>query len=151
MARPARPSRTVADDEGSTLPLVAGLLALCLAVVVVATATTSLVLTRIRLLSLADGAALAAAESFALDDIRLDGGTLTATLRQETVEAAAAAHVAAAAPDGLDGIRVVAATTPDGRSATVTVSAAWTPPLALDLIASALTLEATSTARVVIR
>ncbi|MDO9591011.1 MAG: pilus assembly protein TadG-related protein, partial [Microcella sp.] len=52
------------DDRGSILPLIAGFGALALAVVLLVSAATSLYLDRTRLFTLADGAALAAAESF---------------------------------------------------------------------------------------
>lgn len=58
------------DDRGSILPLVAGFGTLALAVVLLVSAATSLYLERTRLYTLADGAALAAAESFDLASVR---------------------------------------------------------------------------------
>ena len=144
-------SRMRTDDTGSTLPLVIGLVALCLAVILVATAATSLVLARMRLLSLADGAALAAAEGFALADLRVDNGVLRAELTDAAALAAAEAAIAATPIDGLESVELVAASAPDGRSAVVTVAAVWRPPLPIGLVPDGLRLQATSTARVVRR
>lgn len=141
----------VAGEEGSTLPLVIGLFALCLAVVLVAVATTSLVLARMRLLSLADGAALAGAEAFALADIRVQDGALRVDLDDAAVARAAEEHLEVVAPGWLEGVVLVAADSPDGRSAVVTVAATWRPPLPVWLVPDGVRLEATSTARVVLR
>ena len=145
------PRPRFADDEGSTLPLVIGLVALCLAVVLVATAATSLVLARMRLVSLADGAALAAAEGFDLADLHVVDGQVRAELTDADALAAAVAHLAAVPIDGLGELAIVAAGTDDSRSATVTVSAMWRPPIVIWLVPDGLRLEATSTARVVLR
>ena len=145
------PRPRFADDEGSTLPLVIGLVALCLAVVLVATAATSLVLARMRLVSLADGAALAAAEGFDLADLHVVDGQVRAELTDAAALEAAVAHLAAVLIDGLDEVALVAAGSDDGRSATVTVSAMWRPPIVIWLVPDGLRLEATSTARVVLR
>jgi len=64
------------DDEGSIVPLVAGLGALCLALVLVVVSATSLYLERKRLFTFADTTALAAAEAFDLD-AAITGPTLT--------------------------------------------------------------------------
>ena len=144
-------SRMRTDDTGSTLPLVIGLVALCLAVILVATAATSLVLARMRLLSLTDGAALAAAEGFALADLRVDNGVLRAELTDAAALAAAEAAIAATPIDGLEAVELVAASAPDGRSAVVTVAAMWRSPLPIWLVPDGLPLQATSTARVVLR
>ena len=139
------------DEEGSTLPLVIGLFALCLAVILVAVATTSLVLARMRLLSLADGAALAGAEAFALADIRVEDGALRVDFEDAAVAQAAQAHLEAVAPAWLEDVTLVSAGAPDGRSAVVTVAATWRPLLPVWLIPAGVPLEATSTARVVLR
>ena len=139
-----------AADDGSTLPLVIGMLALCLAVVLVGAAATSLLLARMRLLSIADGAALAAAESFDLGAVRRDpDGAVRVVLDDARVHATAAQRVAEAPHPGLDAVELVVAGSPDGRSAVVTVAAVWRPPLAIELVAPLLRVEATSTARVV--
>lgn len=138
------------DDRGSTLPLVIGLLALCLAVVLVAVAATSIVLARMRLLSLADGAALAAAESFDLADIQVTAGEIRVDLSDTAVAEAVEEHLATMEVDGLQDVTIVAATTPDGRSAEVILAAIWRPPLPLWLVPEGVRIEATSTARVVL-
>ena len=147
-----KPRRSETDsDEGSTLPLIIGLVALCLAVVLVATAATSLVLARMRVLSLADGAALAAAEGFDLTDLHVVDGQVRAELTDEGALAAATEHLGSTPIDGLEEVVLIAAGSDDGRSATVTISAMWRPPLVIWLVPDGLRLEATSTARVVLR
>lgn len=149
LARKPERAAPLPDDEGSTLPLVIGLLALCLAVVLVAVAASSLVLARMRLLSLADGAALAGSEAFELADIRVDEGALRVELTDDAVAQAAADYLAATPLDGLEDVALVSAGTSDGRSAVVTVEATWRPPLPIWLVADELRFSATSTARVV--
>jgi len=146
-----RVGRVVRSDAGSTLPLVIGLMTLCLAVVLVATAATSLVLARMRLVSLADGAALAAAEGFELADLRVVDGEVRPELSDAAALAAAQAHLAGAPVEGFDDVALISAGSADGRSATVTVSATWHPPIVVWLVPDGLRLEATSTARVVLR
>ena len=55
-------------DDGAAIPLIVGLFAVAAGFVVVAAGATSLHLERLRLLTVADGAALAGAESFQVAD-----------------------------------------------------------------------------------
>lgn len=143
-----RRGRTAADD-GSILPLIAGASALALAVILVVTAVTSLYLDFKRVLSIADAAALVGAEAYDLSEIVVDGDTVVAVLDSARVRGAVESHlrdvVAGAVP--VDDLRLVRATSVDGRSATVVLSARWTPPLLAPFIPEGLAIEATSTAR----
>ncbi|WP_072313845.1 pilus assembly protein TadG-related protein [Agrococcus sp. Marseille-P2731] len=133
------------EEQGSTLVLTIGFAALALALILAVTAATSLLIERRRLFTVADGAALAAAEAFALEQVRFDGQSATPELAEAAVDRAAADWVARAASD-LDAIQVVGAAA-DARSATVTVSSAWRPPVVSLLLPEGIRLDVTSTAR----
>lgn len=148
MGRAVRARLDVADDRGSILPLIAGFGALALAVVLLVSAATSLYLERARLFTLADGAALAAAESFRLDSVRLTAdGELRPRLTKPEVTTAAAEYLAQAPDSQLEGLRVVSATTPDGLSARVTLAAVWAPPVLSVFVPEGIPLQVTATSR----
>ena len=136
------------DDRGSILPLVAGFGALALAVVLLGSAATSLYLERTRLFTLADGAALAAAESFDLASVRPTAdGVLRPRLTKPDVTAAAADYLAQASGSRLEGLQLISATTPDGLSARVTLAAVWAPPLVSIFVPEGIPLQVTATSR----
>lgn len=139
--------RLVREDEGSTLVLTIGFAALALALILAVTAATSLLIERRRLFTVADGAALAAAEAFALEQVRFDGAAATPALADAAVDRAAAEWTARAAVDLAD-LRVDSATA-DARSASVTVSSAWHAPVVSVLLPEGIRLDVTSTARAV--
>lgn len=146
--RPVDALRTLRDDRGSILPLVAGYGALALAVVLLVSAATSLYLERKRLFTLADGAALAAAESFDLADVRLTPeGVLRPLLDDTSVRDAAAEYLAQAPAGGLTDLTLIAASTPDRLSAEVTLGAAWAPPLVSVFVPEGIPLQVTATGR----
>jgi uncharacterized membrane protein len=140
------------SDEGSTLLLTIFYAALALLVVLVVVASSSLYLERTRLFTLADGAALAGAESFSLDDIDLVDSAVVPRLDPQTVDAAVDEYLAnTPSAASFDDLTVVEATTADGRSATVRLSATWKPAL-LSLIApEGFPIDVTSVARSVFR
>jgi uncharacterized membrane protein len=145
-AFPGRPR-----DEGSILPLVAGFLALALALILVVAAASSLYLERKRLLTLADAAALAAAESFPLDAVEVgDDGRVRAPLTDSAVREAARDYLSklSTAPEGLALDEAAAA---GGTTATITLSAVWRPPLAGPLLPEGIRIDVTSTARTAFR
>lgn len=145
---PAANRVELAGDRGSILPLIAGYGALALAVVLLVSAATSLYLERARLFTLADGAALAAAESFRLDSVQLTAeGELRPRLTKPEVTAAAAEYLAQAPDSRLDGLRLVEATTPDGLSARVTLAAVWAPPVLSVFVPEGIPLQVTATSR----
>jgi hypothetical protein len=134
------------DEEGSTLPLILVFLMLAAGFAIVAAAATALHLERLRLLTLADGAALAGAESFRVDDVRVEGSAVVPVLHPSTVAAAARAYLDEAGPGGFDGLRLEQATTADGRAALVRLTALWHPPLDSPLLPLAVPVTVTSTA-----
>jgi len=136
------------DDRGSILPLIAGFGALALTVVLLVTAATSLYLERKRLFTLADGAALVGAESFDLADVEVTPtGALRPRLTDEQVASAAQQYLVEAPAGGLENLQLVAASTPDGLSARVTLAADWRPPVLAILLPEGLRLEVTATGR----
>lgn len=135
-------------DRGSTLPLVSGLFALCGVVVVGIIGSTDLALTRTELQTVADGAAVAAAGTITPSTVVLDGSRLLIRLSDSTVRRDASAYLRASA---VTGVRLVSARTPDSRTAVVTISRAWRPPMVSEFLPYRLTLSATARARSVLR
>ncbi len=139
-------ARLADDESGSTLLLTIGCCALGLAVMIVTMGATSLYLERKRLFTIADGAALAGAEAFALADVRREGDRLVVELEPSEVASAVSEHLAAG--PGIEGdVRVVHATTLDGRSATVTLGTVWRPPIVGEFLPAEVPIEVTSVAR----
>jgi hypothetical protein len=139
------------DDSGSTLPLVIFYGFLGLALVLIVSAAASLYLERKRLFTLADGAALVGAEAFELSavDVAAAGPrpTIRADLRPDQVRAAVGSYLAGTPSNEFEGLVVRRATTVDGASATVTLSAIWHPPVVTVFVPEGLRVEATAVAR----
>ncbi|OUE21285.1 hypothetical protein BFL34_00636 [Clavibacter michiganensis] len=145
----------VAGDDGSILPLVIASCALGLAVILMVSAASSLYLERVRLFSLADAAALAGAESFDVDGggtpIAVgDDGVALPPLTDAGVASTVTAFLADEPTAGIHDLHVDGATTPDGRSARVTLSATWIPPVASLFAPDGVRIDVTSTARSVL-
>ncbi len=134
--------RRAADDRGSVSVLTIGVLVVVLATVLTVAASTQLQLQRARLTHAADEAALAAADAldltayYAEGDARLSPGRLEEEARTQLA--------ASSARQGLDGARLVRASSPDGVTVEVVVSlrtpllfgVAWLPG-SVDLSATA--------------
>src|SRR6187402_2300365 len=101
------------DDEGSVLLLTLGYAVLAIAVILLCADATSLYVAQKRLDSLADAAALAAADGFTLVVV---GDVPVATLTDDNVAGQASSIVDAVGR----GAELVSANTPDGVSARVT-------------------------------
>ncbi|MEV1130244.1 pilus assembly protein TadG-related protein [Agromyces sp. NPDC049794] len=141
-----RSRRAVTGDDGSTLLLTIFYCVLGLSIVLVVASATTLYLERKRLFTLADGAALAGAEAWQLDSVRVDGDRLAFELDDAEVRAAASAYLGDAA-SGLDDVELVRAASDDGRSATVTLRSVWRAPIDTELVPVAVPIEVTVTAR----
>jgi hypothetical protein len=137
------------DDDGSTMPLVAGFGALALALVLVAAAASSLYLERKQLFTLADGAALVGAEAFDLGDVTVDADGPRVVLDPADVRRDVTTFLASTPNGGFEGLVLQEATSRDGESATVTVSSIWRPPIVTVFFPEGLRIEATATARAV--
>lgn len=144
--------RRLRSDDGSTLLLTIFYAGLALLVVLIVVAASSLYLERSRLFTLADGASLAGAESFGLADVEFVDTAIVPRLNEASVEAAVDDYIAhAPAAASFEGLTVVQATTRDGRSATVTLSAAWKPAMLSLIVPGGFPIEVTSSARSVFR
>ncbi|MBX3098255.1 MAG: hypothetical protein KF761_01625 [Salinibacterium sp.] len=137
----------VRNDDGSTLPLTIffGLLSIVLVFLVIA--ATSLYLERKRLFTLADGAALVGAEAFTLDAVGLTASGYRPTLTSTDVAAAVSGYLASAPTAKFTDLRLERAVSLDGRSATVELSAYWTPPVLTVFVPDGLRIEVTAVAR----
>lgn len=135
--------RAVRTDEGSILPLAFGYVALCLVAILVCVDATSLYLEQKRLDSVADAAALAAADGFTLT---VETGQARAELQDYEVRAQAQALV-----DAADGALLISATTPDGVSARIEVASTWHPPVSTLFVPDGVPLRATATSRTALR
>ena len=134
------------DDDGSTLLLTVFYGALALALIVVVVGATALLVERRRLFTLADGAALHAAEAFALSQVAFDGEAPSPRLADDAVEEAAASWLASA-PTELEEVTLVEAQSLDAQTAEVTVAAVWRPPMVSLLLPEGIPLDVTVTAR----
>ena len=135
-----------AAETGSTLLLTIFYCFLGLSIVLVVVSATTLYLERKRLFTVADGAALAAAEAFSLETVRLEGDRLAIELDSVDVRAAAADYLAVTATD-LDDVELVRAASVDGQTATVTLRSTWEAPLHTELVPLSVPIEVTVTAR----
>jgi hypothetical protein len=137
----------VRRDDGSTLPLVIFYGLLGIVVVLLVTAATSLYLEKKRLLALADGAALVGAESFDLTDVSITPTGPRPALESSDVASAVAEYLDGPHSSRFEQLAIDAAFTPDGRSATVTLSAMWRPPVLTLFVPDGIRVDATATAR----
>lgn len=141
-------------DDGQVMVLTIGVMVLALALVLVLAAATSVHLERTRLLALADLAALAAADELDSPSYFTPGADAAdrpvVPLTDAGVRSAVESYLAEHADPGLDQLVVVDASTPDGRSVEVVLSAVAHPALLgsmLAQIAPDVRVEATSSAR----
>jgi uncharacterized membrane protein len=137
----------IADDTGSTLPLIIFFGFLCLVLVLLVVSATSLYLERKRLFTLADGAALVGAEAFTLDTVELTESGARPRLRDTEVAVAVRSYVASTPTADFEGLTIERSETTDGRSATVTLSSWWRPPVLSLLVPEGLRIEVTSVGR----
>lgn len=131
------------DDEGSVLVLALGYAVVAMILVLVCVDATSLYLTQKRLDAAADAAALAGADGFTLT---VDASGPAARLTDAGVYDQAAELLAATQTAEL-----VAASTPDGVSARVTVATTWRPPVLTLFVPDGWPLQATATSRTALR
>ena len=140
--------RRVRSEEGSTLLLTIFYSALCLALILLVVAATSLYLERKRLFTLADGASLVGAEAFTLGDptTTTPHGTRPILTSLE-VASAVSDYLADNPADHFTDLQVERALSVDGRSATVELSCYWAPPVLTLFIPKGFRIQVTSIAR----
>lgn len=138
------------DEEGSTLILIIAAGLLSVAVVLGVMAATSLYIERKRLFTVADGAALAAAESFALSDVVVVNGKPQVTLTSTSVATETARYLSIIPHADSAGVAVVVAESRDGHTATVTLQKQWKPPVISVFFPEGMPLRVTASARTVL-
>ncbi|MGK9146639.1 hypothetical protein KXS11_03295 [Plantibacter flavus] len=137
-----------AAEDGSTILLSIGFAAVTLALVFVGTAATSLYVEHKRLFSLADSLAAIAAESFSVSDVaRQPDGSFAPLLDDDRVRESAAQALAANGAGTLHGVAIDEASSEDGRSAEVALSADWRPPFVTLFVPDGVRIEVTARAR----
>ena len=117
------PSPAPRDEQGSITPLILGLTVIAMLLIAGTVAVTSAHLSRMRMLDVADGAALSAAN--ALDDTAYRQGVgASVPLSNASVQERAAAYVVSRRrPDSILAWRLAPGTgTPDGRTAVVALT-----------------------------
>jgi uncharacterized membrane protein len=139
--------RGIRDEDGSTLPLIIFYAALSLALILLVVAATSLYLERKRLFTLADGASLVGAESFSLGDVRQTSSGHRPVLRSGEVASAVRDYLRDNPVEEFTSLQVDRAVSVDGRSATVELSAYWSPPVLSLLVPKGFRIQVTSVAR----
>lgn len=138
-----------ADEDGQVIVLIIGYVLLALLVTTVVVGISSVYLEHKRLLSLADGASLAAADSYTLGEVGTEGDRPSAVLSSARVTNVASDFVhRTPASQRFDKLAVASATgSPDGSTAVVVLSATVHPPVVNLLVPDGIRIEATSTAR----
>ena len=147
MSGPGRLRKLHPNDDGTILILTMFFSALALLLILVVMAATSLHLERKRLFSLADGAALAGAESFDFAAMTIIDGTARPELSPSAVHQAVQEYIDGASHARFEGLAITQATTIDGASATVTLHAYWRPPVVSWILPEGVPLDVTSIAR----
>ena len=140
---------TIKSEDGQMMVMILGYVTLALLVTTVVIGISSVYLEHKRLLSLADGASLAAADSYTLGEVDIQDGSPSATLNPARVRNVAADFVSRSpAAQRFSGLAVAGATgSPDGSTAVVVLTAAVHPPVVNFLVPDGIRIEATSTAR----
>ena len=148
MSPPMRSPEQSAENGQMTVMIV-GYVLIALLVVSVVIGISSVYLEHKRLLSLADGASLAAADSYTLGEVAGASGSPSAVLGSERVRNVAADFVARSpASSRFDGLAVTRGTcSPDGSTAVVVLSSVVHPPVVNFLVPDGIRIEAGSTAR----
>ena len=136
-------------EEGQVTVLIIGYILLSLLVIAVVTAVSAVYIEHKKLLSVADGAALSAADTFAVASIDAAGGEPAPALDSESVSQTAAAYVErAGAPARFNNLALDPSTgAPDSRTARVVLTAVVHPPIVNYLVPAGIPIIATADAR----
>lgn len=136
-------------DDGQVMVLIVGYVLLVLLLVTVVAAVSSVYIESKKLLSVADGAAAAAADSYSLNQVGGTTGAPVAALSQDRVNAVVRSYLNVNGSYArFSGLAVATGTgTPDGRTAQVTLTAVVHPGMINFLIPAGIDVTATSTAR----
>lgn len=148
-----RPGGKAAQEAGQIGVLMIGYMLLALLVITVVAAASSVYLGHKRLLSAADGAALAAADTFSLAEVQgtgtAPGSAPAAVLDSAAVTAAARRYLTDSnASERISSLGIARETgTPDGRTARVVLTGVVHPPIVNFLVPDGIPVTAQSEAR----
>ncbi|MFJ6002718.1 pilus assembly protein TadG-related protein [Arthrobacter sp. NPDC092385] len=150
-AGPPEDSRTGRGEDGQVGVLVIGYLLVSLLVVTVVLAVSAVYIEHKKLLSAADGAALAAADNYSIDVAVGAEGTTTPlpTLQDSGVEESTAGYLTATGADTrFEQLSIDPETgAPDGRTARVVLTAVVRPPIVNFLVPAGIPIVAQADAR----
>ncbi|MFC7402820.1 pilus assembly protein TadG-related protein [Citricoccus sp. GCM10030269] len=140
---------SVNNDEGQTTVLVIGLTVVCLLMATVILAVTTVNIEARQLLSAADGATMAAADSFTVSSEESSGDANALILADEQAAEAASGYLAAAGAEGrFDDLRVESvAVTDGGQTVEVVLTASAHPPVVNWIVPEGVRVVATSSSR----
>ena len=141
--------RNARDDDGQVAVLIIGFVMLSLLILTVVMAASAVYVERKKLLSVADGASLAAADTFALADVQGSAGAPVPTLSDGAVHSTVQRYLAdTGAADRFDGLSINPGTgSPESRTAHVVLSAVVHPPIVNFLIPAGVPITVSSDAR----
>jgi uncharacterized membrane protein len=141
--------RNARNDDGQVAVLIIGFVMLSLLILTVVMAASAVYVERKKLLSVADGASLAAADTFALADVQGSAGAPVPTLSDGTVHSAVQRYLAATGAAGrFDGLSIDQGTgSPESRTAHVVLSAVVHPPIVNFLVPAGVPITVSSDAR----
>jgi hypothetical protein len=136
-------------EEGQMTVMIVGFVLLSLLLATVVMAVSAVYIEHKKLLSLADGAASAAADSYTLGAVEAGLGSPTAVLTAERVRNETQSYLNRnGAFERFDGLAVASGTgTPDSSTAEVVLSAVVQPPIVNFLLPEGVLIEASSSAR----
>jgi uncharacterized membrane protein len=137
------------DERGQVAVLIIGFVAISLLILTVVMAVSSVYIERKKLLSVADGAALAAADTFTLADVEAGEGAPVPRLSDGAVHSAVQRYLAETGAAGrFNGLAVSGGTgSPESRTAHVELSAVVHPPMVNFLVPDGVPITVFSDAR----
>lgn len=141
--------RNTRNDNGQVAVLIIGFVMLSLLILTVVMAASAVYVERKKLLSVADGASLAAADTFTLADVQGSAGAPVPTLSDGTVRSAVQRYLADTGAAGrFDGLSISSGTgSPESRTAHVVLSAVVHPPIVNFLVPAGVSITVSSDAR----
>jgi uncharacterized membrane protein len=139
----------IRDESGQMMVLIIGYVLLTLFLITAVAGVSSVYIEHKKLLSVADGAAVAAADSYTLGQVVGESGAPGAALSQDRVAGAVATYLDKNnCRSQFSGLAVGSGTgTSDGRTAQVTLTAVVHPVFINFLVPDGIAVTATSTAR----
>lgn len=138
-------------ERGSILPLLAGGMFVSLALIFGVSASASLLIERARLFTLADGAAIAAAQGFTPRFVTRTTGGARVLITKREASVLVQDYLRRAGPGQLQSLLVESIDTPGGEVVHVTLSSLWSPPLMSEFFPPSLRVAVSATAQTLIR